>query len=82
MLIQYNWNIITGKDKEIRPKESIGMAEYLDDGDKIESKGKNSVIESLLYDFVMISGEMDLIYHFCTNRIILCFCYNPSISLK
>ena len=42
-------NNITGKHKEIRQNKYVGMAEDLDNEEKIESKGKNAVIKSLLY---------------------------------
>ena len=45
MIIQYYWNNITGKHKEISQKESVWTAEDLYDEDKVESKGKNVVIE-------------------------------------
>ena len=54
MIIQYYWNNITGKHKEIRQKESVGRTEDLYDEDKVESKGKNVLIESLLYASIML----------------------------
>ena len=49
MFLKYYWNNITWKHKEIRYNKSVGMEENLYDDYKVESKGKNVVIEMLLY---------------------------------
>ena len=46
---------ITGKHKTSRQNKSVGMAEGLDDEYKVESKGKNSVTESLLSASIMLT---------------------------
>ena len=68
-------NNITGKHKEIRQNKYVGMAEDLDNEEKIESKGKNFVIESLVYDS-FISMEKRFNYSF-----ILLVLYYPSIMI-
>ena len=44
---------ITGENTAIRQKKYSGMAEYLDDEDNVESKGKYVVAEFLLYASVI-----------------------------
>ena len=55
MILQYHLNNITGKHKEIKNNESVGTAEDLYDEYKVESKGKNSVTESLLSASIMLT---------------------------
>ena len=53
---EYNDNYkdnITEKHKATRQKKYVSTAKYLDDEEKVESKGKNVLTEPLLYDSVI-----------------------------
>ena len=47
---------ITGKHKATRKKNFVGIAEDLDNVDKVESKGKSVVTAFLIYASVLINA--------------------------